>query len=88
MMQNIKKGCVDYEVLEVIKRIAQEHPVDQDPTFWEKFQDQQRNAALNAALDMIEVLMEENKRLHDTIEKISESLGAYSGVTKECDISI
>ena len=35
MMQNIKKGCVDYEVLEVIKRIAQEHPVDQDPIFWE-----------------------------------------------------
>ena len=88
MMQNVEKGCVDYEVLEVIKRIAQENPVDKDPIFWEKFQDQQRNAALNAALDMIEVLMEDNKRLHDIIEKISESIGAYSGVTKECDISI
>ena len=87
-MQMMKKmASLDCEALDVIKYVAKECPVDKDPAFWEKVKDQLRNAALNAAVEMIEKLTEENERLEEVIEEILASNGAYSDATEECGIS-
>ena len=87
-MQMMKKmNCLDCEALDVIKYVASECPVDEDPNFWEKVRDQLRNAALRAAVEMIERLMEENERLEEVIEEILASTGAYYGETEDCGIS-